>query len=69
MSGHMGGIAGADYACYEQAYEAGLKGTYRAFISDKMQNIKSVVQRKYQHLPVVNSKVNANSFVLYLDNF
>ena len=57
MSGDLGGISGADYQCYQQAYRARQPGVYRAFLSDKMQSIKSLVQSKYQALPVVNLKV------------
>ncbi len=63
MSGDMGGRSGADHQCYQQAYRSGRRGNYRAFLSDKMKNIKYVVPQKYHSLPVVNMKVGVHSSV------
>lgn len=54
--GSMGGIRGADFICFKQAQQAGLKGTYRAFLSSKVQDIKSVVRKEDRNIPVVNAK-------------
>jgi len=56
MSGDLGGVPGADYHCFQQSYSSGALGTYRAFLSDKMQSIKNIIAEKYFHLPVVNLK-------------
>ena len=59
MSGDLGGVPGADYQCYQQSFSSGALGTYRAFLSDKMQSIRNVIAEKYFHLPVVNLKVRS----------
>lgn len=61
-NGDLGGISGADYQCYEQSFKSGAIGVYRAFLSDKMQNVKNLIAEKYFNLPVVNLKVR--SFIL-----
>nr|CAB3232608.1 collagen XVIII homolog [Phallusia mammillata] len=56
IRGDMGGIVGADRLCFNQAREAGLSGTYRAFLSSIDQNIKTIVRRDDRHdVPIVNS--------------
>ena len=57
VNGDIGGVSGGDYRCYEQSFKSGAKGVYRAFLSDKMQNVKNLIPKKYFHLPVVNLKV------------
>jgi collagen type XVIII alpha len=57
----MKGVSGADYMCYRQAKEAGLPGTYRAFLGSKLQDLKSIVHRpEDMQIPIVNSKVKSN---------
>ena len=56
-NGDIGGISGADYQCYHQSFKAGIKGIFRAFLSDKMQNVKNLLPKKFHHLPVVNREV------------
>ncbi|CAH1249517.1 COL15A1 [Branchiostoma lanceolatum] len=57
MTGHMNGIRGADFKCFQQATMAGLRGTYRAFLSSKVQDLSSVVSRgDRQNVPIVNLK-------------
>ncbi|XP_059620542.1 collagen alpha-1(XV) chain isoform X2 [Phlebotomus argentipes] len=53
-SGDLKGMRGADFDCYRQARRAGLVGTFRAFISERIQNIDSIVQEADHKLPVVN---------------
>ena len=53
----LGGLTGADYHCYQQAQQQRLPGTYRAFLSSRVQDVKSVVNKDYHHLPVANAKV------------
>ena len=55
--GSLGGLNGADYHCYQQAQQQQLRGTYRAFLSSRIQDVKSVVNKEYHHLPVANAKV------------
>ena len=64
MAGDLGGVAGADYQCYEQSFKARGRGVYRAFLSDKMQSVKHLVAKKFANLPVVNSKVCELHFIL-----
>lgn len=56
LSGDMSGIRGADLQCYRQSQEAGLYGTFRAFLSAPTQNLVSIVKRTDRTLPVVNLK-------------
>lgn len=58
-TGDMKGQRGADYSCYRQARRAGLRGTYRAFLSSRIQNLDSIVRYADWDLPVVNIKVAA----------
>lgn len=57
-SGDMKGQRGADYSCYRQARRAGLQGTFRAFVSSRVQNLNSIVRFSDRELPVVNIKVS-----------
>lgn len=57
FTGDMHGIRGADYACYRQAKRAGLRGTFRAFLSSRVQNVDSIVRLGDRDLPIVNIKV------------
>lgn len=56
LSGDMSGIRGADLQCYRQSQEAGLFGTFRAFLSAPTQDLASIVKRTDRALPVVNLK-------------
>ncbi|XP_054285965.1 collagen alpha-1(XVIII) chain-like isoform X1 [Macrosteles quadrilineatus] len=55
-TGGMNGQRGADYSCYRQARRAGLRGTFRAFLSSRIQNLDSIVRFTDWDLPVVNIK-------------
>lgn len=57
QTGDMHGVRGADYACYRQARRAGLRGTFRAFLTSRVQNLDSIVRSSDKDLPVVNTKV------------
>ncbi|KAJ8349566.1 hypothetical protein SKAU_G00246960 [Synaphobranchus kaupii] len=55
--GNMRGIRGADYLCFQQARVIGLKGTFRAFLSSKLQDLYSIVRKSDRdNLPIVNLK-------------
>ncbi|KAM3966125.1 LOW QUALITY PROTEIN: collagen XV/XVIII-type protein multiplexin [Aphomia sociella] len=55
MPGNMhGGVRRVDYACYRQARRAGLRGTFRAFITNRIQNLDSIVRYSDRNLPVMN---------------
>uniref|UniRef100_A0A8C3V139 Uncharacterized protein n=1 Tax=Catharus ustulatus TaxID=91951 RepID=A0A8C3V139_CATUS len=56
LSGDMSGIRGADLQCYRQSQEAGLYGTFRAFLSSPTQHLVSIVKRTDRTLPIVNLK-------------
>ncbi|XP_063156753.1 collagen alpha-1(XV) chain-like isoform X2 [Candoia aspera] len=56
LTGDMKGISGADLQCYQQAQEAKLHGTFRAFLSSDTQSLISVVKKTDRNLPVVNLK-------------
>lgn len=56
-SGDMKGQRGIDYSCYRQARRAGLRGTFKAFVSSRVQNLDSIVHYLDRELPIVNIKV------------
>jgi hypothetical protein len=57
FTGNMRGISGADHSCYRESHDAGLSGTYRAFLASKLQDLSSIVHRpEDRRLPVVNLK-------------
>ena len=57
-SGNMHGMGGADYECYRQSKNAQLKGTFRAFLASRTQNLDSIVRYKDRDSPVVNIHVS-----------
>lgn len=52
----LNGLAGADYECYRQSKEAGLAGTFRAFLSSRVQDLNSIVREEDRTLPIKNSQ-------------
>ncbi|XP_008336235.2 collagen alpha-1(XVIII) chain-like [Cynoglossus semilaevis] len=53
----MRGIRGADFLCFQQARAVGLKGTFRAFLSSKLQDLYTIVRGSDRdHLPILNLK-------------
>lgn len=57
QSGNMRGIRGADFLCFQQARAVGLKGTFRAFLSSKLQDLYTIVRRSDRDsFPIVNLK-------------
>lgn len=62
FSGDARGIRGADYNCYRQAKRAGLRGTFRAFLNSRTQNVDSIVRLGDRDLPIVNTKVTIHFF-------
>uniref|UniRef100_A0A3Q0SUG7 Collagenase NC10/endostatin domain-containing protein n=1 Tax=Amphilophus citrinellus TaxID=61819 RepID=A0A3Q0SUG7_AMPCI len=57
QTGSMRGIRGADFLCFTQAQAIGMKGTFRAFLSSKLQDLHSIVRKTDRHsLPIVNLK-------------
>uniref|UniRef100_A0A3Q3S5F1 Collagenase NC10/endostatin domain-containing protein n=1 Tax=Mastacembelus armatus TaxID=205130 RepID=A0A3Q3S5F1_9TELE len=57
QTGNMRGIRGADFLCFQQARAVGLKGTFRAFLSSKLQDLYTIVRRSDRDsLPIVNLK-------------
>lgn len=58
----MRGIRGADFLCFQQARAIGLKGTFRAFLSSKLQDLYTIVRRSDRdNFPIVNLKVSHHS--------
>uniref|UniRef100_A0A3P8TNX6 Collagenase NC10/endostatin domain-containing protein n=1 Tax=Amphiprion percula TaxID=161767 RepID=A0A3P8TNX6_AMPPE len=57
QTGAMRGIRGADFMCFTQAQAIGMKGTFRAFLSARLQDLQSIVRKADRDsLPVVNLK-------------
>lgn len=53
--GNMRGIRGSDFLCFQQARAVGLKGTFRAFLSSKLQDLYSIVRKSDRDsLPIIN---------------
>ncbi|MEQ2248389.1 hypothetical protein ILYODFUR_018687 [Ilyodon furcidens] len=53
----MRGIRGADFLCFQQARAVGLKGTFRAFLSSKLQDLYTIVRRSDRDgFPIMNLK-------------
>lgn len=61
--GDMQGVHNADFSCYRQSQRAGLKGTFRAFLTSRVQNMDSIVGFQERELPVVNTKVRKKSYL------
>lgn len=58
LPGGMRGIRGADLQCFQQARAVGLAGTFRAFLSSRLQDLYSIVRRADRGaVPIVNLKV------------
>lgn len=53
-SGDVHGVRGADYACYRESRREGLRTTFRAFLSSRVQNVDSIVRQLDRKLPVAN---------------
>ncbi|KAF3842840.1 hypothetical protein F7725_001689 [Dissostichus mawsoni] len=57
QTGNMRGIRGADFLCFQQARAVGLKGTFRAFLSSKLQDLYTIVRRADRdNFSIVNLK-------------
>lgn len=58
----MRGIRGADFLCFTQAQAIGMKGTFRAFLSSRLQDLHSIVRKvDRDRLPILNQKVRRPS--------
>lgn len=57
-NGDLHGIRGADYECYRQSRRVNMRGTFRAFLASRVQNLDSIVRFKDSKLPIVNIKVS-----------
>lgn len=58
----QGGVRNADLTCHRQARRAGLVGTFKAFISTRIQNLDSIVKLEDRELTIVNIKGEVVSF-------
>ena len=64
-TGDMGGVSGADYVCYRQARQAGMRSTFRAFVAARVQDLHSIIHRQRDRsIPVVNAKVRLDVTLL-----
>lgn len=53
---NISGLQIANRECYRQKRKYNQPGTYVAFLSSKIQDLKSLVKKSDRHLPVVNSR-------------
>ncbi|XP_074662909.1 uncharacterized protein LOC141915322 isoform X2 [Tubulanus polymorphus] len=57
LNGNMRGVHRADYLCHQQARRAGMKTTFRAFLSSKVQDLEKIIYLKDDKaVPIVNSQ-------------
>ncbi|XP_069762922.1 collagen alpha-1(XVIII) chain-like isoform X2 [Narcine bancroftii] len=57
LTGKIAGIQGADLQCFQQAQEARLQGTFRAFLTSRNQDLISIVKRSDRAaVPITNLK-------------
>uniref|UniRef100_H2L8W1 Collagenase NC10/endostatin domain-containing protein n=1 Tax=Oryzias latipes TaxID=8090 RepID=H2L8W1_ORYLA len=57
QSGSMHGLIGVDAMCYKQAQAIKMKGTFRAFLSSRLQDLYSIVHSAQRNaVPIVNLK-------------
>uniref|UniRef100_A0A1Y1L8H1 Thrombospondin-like N-terminal domain-containing protein n=2 Tax=Photinus pyralis TaxID=7054 RepID=A0A1Y1L8H1_PHOPY len=56
FTGDIHGVRGADYSCYRESRRAGLRGTFRAFLSSRVQDVDAIVRPADRKLPVTNSR-------------
>ena len=54
-NGALGGLAGADAICQGRADDAGLPGTYRAWLSDSTTSVRDRFDRDYDDAPFVRT--------------
>jgi collagen type XVIII alpha len=55
-TGNIQGMRNADMNCHRQARRAGYTGTFRAFLSARVQNLDSIVKQDDRELPITNLK-------------
>uniref|UniRef100_A0A8C7WNX8 Collagenase NC10/endostatin domain-containing protein n=1 Tax=Oryzias sinensis TaxID=183150 RepID=A0A8C7WNX8_9TELE len=57
LIGSMHGLIGVDAMCYKQAQAIKMKGTFRAFLSSRLQDLYSIVHSAQRNaVPIVNLK-------------
>ena len=54
-TGDLGGLAGADAKCQERADNAGLPGTYKAWLSDRTSSVRDRFDRDYDDFPFIRT--------------
>ena len=57
LTGKMGTVGSIDNMCWRQSRRAGLVGTFRAFLSSRLQDSKFIVKSDFRNHPVGNLKV------------
>ena len=57
QTGQMHSVRGVDEMCWRQSRAANLTGAYRAFISNRLQHVYSIIHREDRDLPVGNLQV------------
>lgn len=63
LTGKMNGVNTIDLYCHQQARRASLKATFRGFLSNQIQDLKTLIyDNKERNYPIVNSKVKLQTF-------
>jgi hypothetical protein len=63
FTGNLGGLAGADAKCQSLATAAGLPGTYKAWLSDSLTDVKTRVTQSTSQYILIDGTVIAASYV------
>jgi len=68
-SGAMQGVSGADYVCYREARRSGLTGTFRAFLTSRVQDLDSIVHRDEDKIVPIANANDQELFKSWVDIF
>ncbi|XP_031632594.1 uncharacterized protein LOC116346596 isoform X2 [Contarinia nasturtii] len=55
-AGNLHGTRGADFSCYRQAVRAGIVGSFKAFLSTRIQSLQGLVSYMHWDVPIANIK-------------
>lgn len=55
-AGNLHGTRGADFLCYRQAGRAGIAGSFKAFLSTRIQSLQGLISYNHWDVPIANIK-------------
>ena len=65
QTGQMHSVRGVDEMCWRHSRAANLTGAYRAFISNRLQHVYSIIHREDRDLPVGNLQVELGYSIIF----